>query len=348
MTTNNQGELMKNTKIHGIGLANLFILLTILMMISYIHLGERSEKIPFNMSSNSIKLTSENLVNVPVSLINKYNNVADITIISTYDEAGTIGIYDPSMNYAMGNTVVLFGQTRYFSPDDYKNGTKSGIIVSNNLAYDLERCKNFYTDFIEDVLYCTDQQVMLSNNGKTREIINLFSFDVLGESVYLDYYNESGKKVVNNIVKELEDYGYYVNTDDIPGVVESLLQPNRDLISVIMTGSLLFYILYYIVSYWYFFNIRRKISIHHLHGGQYISTGIHFITPLLFSTLLQMIPVFLFARYQRNFGYLIMSDLELLFICILHIIVTLCIHFIAYHYVFKSIINKRGDYDYVG
>lgn len=342
-----RGDTMKKIRLYAMSTTNLLILLTLLMMLSYVHLSAKREKLPFFMTPNFIKVTNNSANNVPVRLLEKYNSEEDITIISAYDEEATIGIYDPNMNYAMGNTVIFFGQTRYFSSSDYLNATKSGIIVSDNLAYDMEHCKLSNNDHIEDVMYCTDSESMLSNDGKTRQIVNLFSFDNLGESVYLDYYSESGKGVVSQIVSDLKQNGYHVDSSDIPNVIEALIQPNKGLISVIMTGSFVFYILYYIVSYWYFFNMRREVLIHYLHGGQFKSMAHRFVKPLFYISILQLTVAYLFANYQRSFGYLIMSNGSLLIISIFHIVLTLSIHVIAYQRVYTSIKNKRGDTDYV-
>lgn len=339
---------MKKNRLYIMSTTNLLILLTLLMMLSYVQLSAKSEKVPFFMTNNFIKMTSNSSNNATVELLNKYNLEEDITIISSYEEESSIGIYDPNMNYALENSYLSLGQIRYFSSSDYLNATKSGIVVSDNLASDLERCKAFKNGHIEEVMYCTDSQSSLSNNGKTRQIVNLFSFDKLGKSIYLDYYSESGKGVVDQVMKELKQNGYQVDTSGTPKVIEALLQPNKGLISIIMVGGFIFYILYYIVAYWYFFNMRREISIHYLHGGQFKSMAIFYIKPLFYISLLQLMVAYLFVNYQRTVGYLIMTNESLLYIFILHIVLALSIHVIAYQRVYTSIKNKRGDYDYVG
>ena len=89
--------------------------------------------IPYGMSINYLKLVKSVPDNIHVIFEDVINIDLDtqLTIISEFDNANYMGIYDPAYAYVHQNSIIAPGTTRYFSINDYQNKVKSGIYVKD-------------------------------------------------------------------------------------------------------------------------------------------------------------------------------------------------------------------------
>lgn len=321
---------------------SLLILVSTLMMISYVHISAKSMNIPFYMSHNFFKLKLDNNFDVPIDSIKDFNDVNDILIISSYEEQDMIGIYDPNMIYALSNTVSMIGDTRYFSTDDYINRTSSGIVVSDILAYNIVGRTDRQSEYMDDVMYYTDSLNMLAENRSLKAIMNLYSFESLGTSVYIDFYSKDGGESANRLKDILMTYGYKVDNSETPSVPEAIFEKNKNLSSTVMMGFTIFYVIYAIVSYWHFYNQKRELSIHYIFGGRFRSIAKIKVDPLFALSIAYFVLVFIFYRYQQNVNYTIMGFTSVFAIYIIHVCIVHLINIGMYGIVYRSIETAGG------
>ena len=310
------------------------------MMLSYVQgtaMTRESDAYPFYMGQNYVIMKADSGQRVSFEDIIDIDKDTGVLVISRGINSETIGVYDPDMTMAFENAFTGRGITRYFSHDDYTNKTKSGIIVSSTP----ENITPEYTSAnISEVMYSTDINSSFNYDGYTKEVVNLASLETLGEYVYLDY---GDKQSANRIIGLLRDSGYSRQSGDYIGLLESLFS-FKGWIGSTMTDGLLIYVFFGVASFWHFYNDRKKITIHFLHGGTLKRMTSNLMGQFVILSLLGMIPVLIFSSLQRGTGYLVMTKSSLLMFLITHILITSLMYLLTFYSVFTMIRNsKRGD-----
>jgi len=323
-----------------LNLLSILIALSVLMIVAYIQ--ERVTEwspgaYPFGMSEKHVIMKRESEQRVTFDDIIDVDKDTGVVVISRDENSKTIGVYDPNMVMAFRNTSALgIGIARYFSYDDYVNKTKVGILVS------YADNRDYTSDNISEVLYCTHVRDAFNYDGNTKEVVNLASMDTLGEYVFLDY---GDKQVADRIIKRLRNFGYRRhNLMEQIGLLKALLNANIFPDGNILTAGLLIYLFFGVASYWHFYNDRKKISVHFLHGGT-LKKMAGKITGRFFGfNLLGLIPVLLFCYFLRKTDYFIMTNFSLFMFLAAHVLVTTLMYFMTYYIVFAMIRrSERGD-----
>lgn len=334
---------MKNRGILLTSSIGLLIIIGTLFMMSYVQISAKSLNLPFYLSHNYIKLTNRDYPSVSIDVISDYNTAPDLVIISTdFEKQGFLGIYDPSMRYALINASSTIGKTRYFSSHDYVNGTRAGIVVSDSLAYLMEEPEHRKSPYVDEVMYYTDTQNILVENKNIKAIVNLFSFETLGSSIYIDYSSSGGQKSADNLKSVLLAQGYQVDKSETPSVIDALMDSNKTFLSTIMMGFVIFYVIYAIVSYWHFYNRKRELSIHYVLGGSFPhllnrAAGPHFLI-----SIVQFIIVYIFYRYQLLVNFTIMDFTTVLVIYLIHLSIVNMLNILAFGIVYIDIQATEG------
>lgn len=324
-----------------INLLSILIALSAIMMLSYVQasvINRAPNAFPFNMGLNYVIMKREPGQRVSFDDIVDVDEDTGVLIISRDENSETIGVYDPNMTKAFENTIPgrLMGMTRYFSYDDYVNKTKAGILVTYAPR------QEYTSDNISELLYCTDLRSSFNYDRQVKEVVNLASLDTLGEYVYLDYGDE---EVANRIIKRLRDSGYRRQTPEYVGLLKSLFSA-KGFYDGIMTGGLLIYVFFGLAAFWHFYNDRKTISIHFLHGGTLKKMAGNLGVKFILLNLLGMIPVLLFSFFQqRTIFFFMMTDFSLMTFLAVHVLLTSLMYFLAFYFVFVMVrTSRRGDY----
>ena len=94
---------------------------------------------------------------------------------------------------------------------------------------------------------------------------------LLENMFFLDY---GDKQVADRIIKRLRNSTYRRhNLMEQIGLLKALLNANIFPDGNILTAGLLIYLFFKVASYWHFYNDRKKISVHFLHGGTLEENG---------------------------------------------------------------------------
>ena len=93
-----------------------------------------------------------------------------------------------------------------------------------------------------------------------------------------------------------------------------------------------------------FYNDRKKISIHFLHGGNLKKMTGKIMSPFVGLSVLGTIPVLLFSFWQRKTLYMTINNTSLLMFLATHVLITSLMYFLAFYSVFTMIRkSERGD-----
>lgn len=319
-------------------LISILIALSALMILTYIQgTAIFKEVYPFSMGRNYVVMKGNPEQPVSFEDIIDINEDTGILVISRNENAETVGVYDPNMVMAFENTQWIIGYTRYFSYDDYLNKTKSGIIISDIPDREF---KYYTSEKISEAIYCTGSNSRFNYDGHTKEVVNLASLDALGDYVYLDYGDEL---VANRIIGRLADSGYNRLSIEYVGLLKSLFS-SKESYDGLMTAGLLIYAFFGLVAFWHFYNDRKRVFIHFLHGGSLKKMASKLVGQFVILSLVGLIPVLIFSFFQRRTGYFMMTNFSLLMFLITHVLLTSLMFTLAFTFVFSiSSYRKRGD-----
>lgn len=321
------------------------ISMSVLMMFTYVHASVvNSNPTPFYMTSKHIVMKSESLQHITFDDIIDVDKDKSIIVISRDSDSEVVGIYDPNMIFAFENTFVSAGLTRYFSYDDYINKTKAGVLVLGNQPNDLLNYKSLTNERIQDVIYSVDSQSRFNYDGKIKEVINLASFQALGDTIYIDY---GDKEIANKLVTKLTNFGYRKYPQEPIGLLKALMGSDKNIIEVIMSGGVLIYIAFAVIAFWSFYNIRKEVSIHFLHGGTIKTVSKNLVSGFAIWNLFGMVPVLFLAHVLRNEGYLLISKTSLWSFIMFHVLLTLLLYILAFCLMFRIIRNSKRGGNYV-
>ena len=329
--------MISNNRQLLINFISTLISISAIMMLSYIQgkaMARDPNAFPFYMGPNNVIMKRNTEQRVIFEDIIDVDKDTGVLVISRDEDSEVIGVYDPEMVRAFENTYSGAGFTRYFSYDDYVNKTKAGILVSN--ACDWE----YTSENISELLYCTDINSSFNYDGRTKEVVNLASLETLGDYVYLDY---GDRQVADRIIKRLQDSGYRRQTLGYIGLLKTLFG-SKEFADGVMTGGLVIYAFFGVASFWQFYNDRKKISLHFLHGGTLKKMTGKIMSPFVGLSVLGTIPVLLFSFWQRKTLYMTINNTSLLMFLATHVLITSLMYFLAFYSVFTMIRkSERGD-----
>lgn len=319
------------------------ILIIFIMVLSYVQLMVKRSETKFSLSNNYTQVEKVTDDKTSFFQIEEILKSKDILLLSEFKDKSYLGIYDPALLYPPHNFYNILGTYRYFSEEDYINGTKTAIIIDDLITssdhFDSKLCKEKINERIDEVIYCSDSNNLLSNYGEYIEIINLASLEHLGDILYLDYRNVEGQKESQAIINDLSDYGYLaVSTKLKLGNIISKIPLTSFSLTIIML-SLILYVLYFVMAYWFFYNNKNSIKIYHNHGGTNFSIANKFrvdkikIYPLVVLFCLS----FIYFQYKHNL--IVMDYFAVMFIAFSHVILIECINYLPILMNYKKIVR---------
>lgn len=314
------------------------VALSALMLLTYIQ-GKATnlEPNPFFMGSNCVQLKTDFPAQVHFSDVVDIDEDDSVLLISREEKSGIVGVYDPNMVMAFENTFYGLGATRYFSYDDYRQKTDAYILVNDELVdlrYDRKQQKG-------DLMYCVDSNSRFNYDGHTKKITSLAAMETFCEYVYIDYGN---KEIAAKIVDKLIDAGYRRVHRQYAGLLKSIFGSTHGPLERVMIGGLLIYVFLCLATYWHFYNQRRKITIHFLHGGDYRAVCINLVGPLILLNIVGVVPAIAASYFLRQVGYFSMSNASLWTFLGVHVVVTSLIYIVGFGVVFATNCGrKRGD-----
>lgn len=326
-----------------IGMISTTILLSTIMLLGYVHTrtSSRSGR-PFDMSNNYVHLMTDGK-SVAVDLAIDLQQDKEVLIVSTDgNDASYIGIYDPMLVNADMNLYSIVGVTRYFSYIDYTNKSRSGIIVDDNLATQYTRCKNMTNDRIDDVIFCMDSNNSLTSGTQINEIINLTSLKTMGRHVYID---STQPESMDPVINRLLSFGYEQVAKEEIGLFSSLIIVfTTDFVSLLLSvGVLILYVLFGYVLFFYFYNNRKELSLHVIHGGTLTQTMFHFLKQMIVTYVVSFLLSLVFFQNK----YITINFKTLMSIFLFHVVLTSLIYMINFTISFLSIQKEKRLFEYV-
>lgn len=314
-----------------------------LLMLTYVHASAASsEMYPFYMTNNHMVFKRNTDSLVTFEDIIDLNTDTDVLVISQYQDETILGVYDPTMVMAFQNLHTVPGFTRYFSLSDYENKTKSGILISDSYQHDLEKKKLITTPYIDDVMYFTDTQSSFSTDKNVNSVVNLASLEHFGDTVYIDFAH---KDFAKNIIGQLKDFGYREQKGISTGYIEALIfHPKNEVSLVMFFGLLMCYVIVAFVAFWNFYNQRKYIILHFLHGGTLETTSKNFLGGFFVLSFIGTIPILLLVEVLKKIGFILVSNISILGFIVVHLMLVFSIYILAFNHVFNlTKENKRGD-----
>lgn len=341
--------MFKITKSKGISLVvqSTLIFIVFIMLLSYIQLMNRRFETKFFMSHNHVKLNKTTDFDLNLLDISGILETKNVVIISEYNDQRYLGIYDPSVFYPPHNLYYKLGDYRYFSDLDYMNKNKSGIIIDDNLfineSYDKKMCENRLSQKVDDIIYCSDSNNLLSNYGEYTEIINLTSLEDAGDTVYLDYRIPEGKSEVKKIISALEENGYDLVSKDLRllDIFKGIPLSLRSFYFLIVILSISLYLFYAVIVFWFFESNKKSIRVLYNHGATPSKLAKEFIMGKMTTYFICTTLVMLFLIVQRRNGLLIMDPLSLSLLYIIHLICVGMINYMVLSKTYKRILKEK-------
>ncbi len=223
--------------------------------------------IPYGLSSNFVKFVNESSANVKFDNIIAVDTDKNITVIGEHKGQDFITLYDPRYYFYNQKMITAIGVTRYFSDTDYRQQSKTGILVSDkNLFEGFSDTANINSKLIDECIFHINSYSTLYKPN-INFIINLTSVKYLGDVIYIDYdvYEEYQK-----IEEKLIENGYKVqstkNLKPINLIGSAIKNHNIYEISLILT-SLSMYPIFLFATTIFFYNNNKLIYINKICGG---------------------------------------------------------------------------------
>lgn len=336
---------IKNNKL--ILILTTFVCIVSLILLGYIQ-GRSSASLHRDFSMYPINSVHLRIGTNPVLFSDVINLDEDteVLIISKYDNQSYAGIYDPMMREAFQSQLVLAGRTRYFSKADYQDKTLSGILIDDNLAYNIGWCKSTKTERIDDPISCIESMSRLSNNNTINEVVNLASLDHMGDDVYIESENT---KALENLQDRFLKLGYDLVETERVGFVQSLFFSLTDLSAetFMAVAVLALYCLYGYTIYLYIYGQRKELTIHLIHGATFKSILGSFLRYFSFSYccgVVLMIGVY-FLYHTFNYYFLFMKFIDVIYLSLFGFIILLSFIAFSMWLNFRNLKGKMGvDY----
>ncbi len=315
------------------------ILMSVIMSLGYT-LSRRYNKMstPYGLSNNYMKFTREFPVEVDFNKIFNVDVDQNITVVSEYEGLNYITLYDPRYFFYNQKMVTAIGGTRYFSDSDYKQRTKTGILVSDkNLFEGFSDTSNIRSSMIDECIFHINSYSTLYKPD-IEYIINMTSVQYLGDKIYVDYDNYQDYK---KIEEKLTKYGYKIeDTKSIKTIVlmESAIKNHNIYESSLIISSLSMYPIFLFTCILFFYNNKKIIVVNKLCGGEknkvFVIISKKFLAcNFIICTLSGFIAYITYSKdLLRQIPFL-----DFLFLIVVHLLIINMNYFVGFHINFKRL-----------
>lgn len=329
-----------------LSISSALLFVTVFLSLSYVQInGTTKQAKPFGLSGNYLVFHNPTRQQVMFDDVIDLLEDRSVLLLSHEWRSSLVGIYDPMMVMAYEDGAFGYGFSRYFSIDDYTNGTKSGIALideANILSFEKD---DYRSENIEDLLYFASDRSRINLDGGIREIVNLSSLPYLGAYLYLDY---SDRQDAEPLIARLEANHYeIVDQQQFRGVLDSIRMAVYTPASMLMLGGLGLYLLFAVSCYWSLFNHRRDLFIHYFYGASFtrlITKPYHYF---FYYNLLGLIPGSIFFLFQHRIAFSVMSIRSFMYLFLIHFITTSLLYIISSWLVYQQVKKSKKEERYV-
>ncbi len=232
---------------------------------NYVH-----NEFPYEMTQNYVALKAkENIskTNDGFDFLTMYKN---ISVVAETDDRELIGLYDPTMKYYIGSTKFVNSEMfRYFSPEDYANKNRVGIVIYpiieilENGFPDNSKIEDFYNI---NVINIFDTNSYIVEND-CRVVMNLFAIEPEKiKTIYIDSENIDNIEIIKS---KIEKYGYeqqHIEPPPVLKAVYSSLQLKRYVLFMFQSLVALYFLLLYVTAL-YSYRYAKHIYISRMCGA---------------------------------------------------------------------------------
>lgn len=274
--------------------------------------------------------------NITLDFLKKYD---DIKVIAKTNNDSVIGVYDPSMfYYSNSSKIISNGEYRYFSTYDYKKNSNVSILsypvvemINNGMTISQSEIKYFEEEYNTDIIYVFDLYSEIFQAEEDIKIAkNLYSIDIRDiTSIYIDAYKNN---IINEVTSELINAGFNlkIQANSIYETIK-LSFKERLYVKFFLISTILFYILFIVVSFIFLSKYKSYINTMRIWGGSIKDIFLNkFITNLITVLMLSTVSMTLSLLYLDAFGLLSLSRANIMETCSLILVTIIVVNLISF------------------